>query len=124
VHSFFSERMNLSTMAVLPYLPTVPKRGRMPPLRRHHRLNASHQNWRPLSVMMYLGELPTLRMARSSSAPSLAPVLRPVAARPRAQVTAVVASEMACRRLDLRWAGQQAGRRASEEAETRIRGFD
>ena len=54
VYSSFSVRMKRSTTAMLPYLPTAPKRG-LTFLALHQPLNPSHQNWQPLSVTMYLG---------------------------------------------------------------------
>jgi len=44
-------------MAMLPCLPTAPNRGLIP-RHLHHFLKASHQNWTPLSQMMYLGLAP------------------------------------------------------------------
>jgi len=63
VHSSFSVRMKRSTTAMLPCLPSAPKRGRMP-FRLHQALKPSHQNWVPLSEMMYLGAAAPQRRPR------------------------------------------------------------
>ena len=62
VHSMFIERMNRSTMAMLPCLPTAPYRGRIVRL-LHHFLNASQSNCFPLSAMTYFGFTPLFLIA-------------------------------------------------------------
>ena len=63
MHSLFRLPMNRSTTAMLPFLPTAPKRGSMS-FRSHQSLKLSHQNCFPLSVIRYFGLLPAFRMVR------------------------------------------------------------
>ena len=65
--SSFKVRMNRSMTAMLPYWPTAPKRGLIL-RRRHHRLNALHQNCGPLSEMMYLALAPVSRIVLARKA--------------------------------------------------------
>jgi len=58
----FSVRMNRSTSAMLPCLPTAPKRGVIP-WPSHQALNVSHQNCWPLLLIMYFGAALALIMA-------------------------------------------------------------
>ena len=64
VHSFLSERMNRSTMAIEPCCPTAPNRGLMP--RAVHQSRYFSRNCDPWSVMRYLGFCPTDLMIPSS----------------------------------------------------------
>ncbi len=64
--SDFIDRKNVSTIAILPFLPTAPNRGRIP-WSRHQGLNVSQKNWRPLSVITCFGLEPVLVATRSKN---------------------------------------------------------
>jgi hypothetical protein len=63
VHSSLTVRMNRSTTARLPYLPTAPKRCRIL-FQRHHRPNAWSGNCLPWSVIKCRGVAPAFLMTR------------------------------------------------------------
>jgi MATE family multidrug resistance protein len=71
VHSCFIERQKRSKIAMLPFLPTAPKRG-LTPWRLHHAPYVSDgpspcQNCEPLSLMMWRGAQPARSTALSSN---------------------------------------------------------
>ena len=64
MHSDFRLPMNRSTTAMLPRLPTAPKRGRIFFL-LHHSLKLPHQNCSPLSQIKCFGLLLAFWIMRS-----------------------------------------------------------